>query len=130
MDIGTIETIDETDEAAARRTNLTSGGSGSKGGGGRDPGGGGDRSDSDADNPEIFTPHRSRVFTAFLLIVVLMTFGALAAAYIVLVTDRAAEWRPFDLPLQVWFSTAIIVASSFVYHFAKVAIDREEQRRS
>ena len=35
-----------------------------------------------------------------------MTFGGMLGAYIVIATNGAAEWRPFDLPLQVWISTS------------------------
>jgi len=62
----------------------------------------------------------------FLLLVVLMTFGGLMAAYIVIATNNVAEWHPSDLPIQVWISTAIIIISSIVYHFGKVAVDRND----
>ena len=57
----------------------------------------------------------------------MMTFGGLIAAYIVIATNNVAEWKPFDLPIQVWISTAIIVASSFTYEFGKRAIARNDQ---
>jgi cytochrome c oxidase subunit 3 len=56
-----------------------------------------------------------------------MTFGGLCAAYIVTATNKAIEWRPFDLPIQVWISTIIILVSSAVYHRAKVALDDGNQ---
>ena len=54
----------------------------------------------------------------------MMTFGGLSAAYIVTATNKAVEWHPFDLPVQVWISTTIILISSFVYHRGKVAFDQ------
>ncbi len=57
----------------------------------------------------------------------MMTFGALLGAYIVLATNQAAEWRPFNLPFQVWISTAIIIISSRTYQLAMNAIRANEQ---
>src|SRR5690348_11823349 len=106
MQIGTAETINDLDEPK-RRSRASIGGPHPPGGGGggrRDPGGGGDRpdgNDGDADTQR-FLPDKSRVFTAFLLLIVLMTFGGLMAAYLVIATNRPVEWNPFDLPIQVW----------------------------
>lgn len=126
MDIGTIEPVNDAGEVRRRRTNITTG-TGSRGGnGGRNNGGGGDDPDSDR-SADLLTPSKARVFTTFLLVVVLMTFGGLCAAYIVTATNKAIEWRPFDLPIQVWISTVIILISSAVYHRAKLAIDAEDQ---
>jgi cytochrome c oxidase subunit 3 len=61
-----------------------------------------------------------------------MTFGGLCAAYVVTATNKAIEWRPFDLPVQVWISTAIILVSSLIYHQGKSALekfDRETARK-
>jgi cytochrome c oxidase subunit 3 len=127
MEIGTFEPVTETREIRRRRTNLTTG-SGGNGGRGRGNNGGGGGDDSGNDhNADIFGPSKARVFTAFLLVVVLMTFGGLCAAYIVTATNKAIEWRPFDLPIQVWISTIIILVSSAVYHRAKVALDDGNQ---
>jgi cytochrome c oxidase subunit 3 len=46
------------------------------------------------------------------LLIVLMTFAGLIASYVVIATNAAAEWKPFDLPLPVWISTILIVLSS------------------
>src|SRR6478672_11837012 len=122
MNIGTVEpTITEAD--IRRRRNGISGGSGPNGDSGRDGGNGGP--DNFDTNP--FVPNKARVFTWFLLIVVMMTFGGLSAAYVVTATNRAVEWHPFDLPVQVWISTTIILISSFVYHRGKVALDNFDQ---
>jgi cytochrome c oxidase subunit 3 len=62
---------------------------------------------------------KSRVLTWFLMLVVLMTFGGVISAYIVIATNGVLEWRPFDLPVQVWISTLIIIASSATYVMAE-----------
>lgn len=69
------------------------------------------------------TTDKSRILVWFLLLVVLMTFGGLIAAYVVIATNDALEWRPFDLPFQVWISTAFIIASSVTYHFGRTALE-------
>lgn len=71
----------------------------------------------------------SKVFTWFLLIVVLMTFGGLIGAYIVISTNGVLEWRPFDLPYQVFLSTLLILASSVTYILGERSLlDREHAR--
>ena len=130
MDIRTADIIEVPDETRRRRTGVFGGSSSGSGGGGRNPGGGGD---SDGPNeihreePEQFVPGKSRILTAFLLLVVLMTFGGLMAAYVVIATNGVAEWTPFALPVQVWVSTAIILISSFTFHLAKTAVDHDDQ---
>lgn len=85
----------------------------------KEPGGGGYSSSSE---PDSVVGDKSRIITAFVLLVVLMTFGGLLATYAVLATNRSIEWSPFDLPVQVWVSTAIILASSITYELGKRAI--------
>ncbi len=126
MEVGTSEIIDDLEESG-RRTLSLSGGSGG-GSGGNNPGGGSDGPvDNDQIEPEPFIPDKSRILTGFLLLVVLMTFGGLIAAYLVIATNNVAEWKPFDLPIQVWISTLIIFISSLVFHFGKLAVDRNDQ---
>lgn len=129
MDVGTAEIIDDIPEPKRRRTGLSGGSNSTNGGGGQNPGGGGgDRSDENDDlQTDRFVPNKSRILTAFLLMVVMMTFGGLMAAYVVIATNNVAEWKPFDLPIQVWISTAIIIISSFTYHFGKSAVERNDQ---
>lgn len=128
MDIGTVETIDDIDEPKKRRTG-TFGGPNAGGGGGRDDGGdGGDEpGDGGQNQVERFNSQKSRVFTFFLLVAIMMTFGGLIAAYVVIQANKVAEWRPFELPIQLWISTAIIVASSITYEFGKRAVTRNDQ---
>jgi|GEM_PF-231098 len=134
MKVGTVETLPESDEKPkTRRGGSIGGGSNSPkgGGGGRGPGGnggGGDKrgpepKDSDAYDPNAFVPGKSRVLTGFLLVIVMMTFGGLISAYVVIATNGAAEWRPFSLPVQVWISTVLLLASSGTYHLGWKRLD-------
>jgi len=109
MDIGTIEPTIDSREIRRRRVGLTSD-SGPDGGSGRNGSGGDDGSDNRS--PFELIPNKAKVFTTFLLVVVLMTFGGLSAAYIVTATNKAIEWRPFDLPIQVWISTIISLSAA------------------
>lgn len=132
MEIGTAEIVDDIDSTRRARPGRL-GGSGPAGnGGGRDPGGGGDgpNNDAAADAEPRFVPEKSRVLTAFLLLVVLMTFGGLSAAYIVIATNSAAEWRPSSLPIQVWISTALILMSSITFHIGQTAVVRNDRGRA
>ncbi len=62
----------------------------------------------------------------FLLMVVVMTFGGMISAYVVISTNAPFEWKPLKtLPVQVWISTAIILLSSVTYHFASNALRNE-----
>jgi cytochrome c oxidase subunit 3 len=128
MEVGIAETIDETKVPKRHRSGL-SGGSNSGNGSGRNPGGGGSDEPDENERSEVerFIPDKSRILTGFLLLIVLMTFGGLMAAYVVIATNNVAEWRPFELPVQVWISTAIILISSLAYHFGKTAVDRNDQ---
>ncbi|MEJ7846819.1 MAG: heme-copper oxidase subunit III [Pyrinomonadaceae bacterium] len=127
MKVGTAEPIIEIEEPRKRRRPFSGGGpgkpSGSNGGGG--DGGGNDsyRNRNDFSDTNSNRPDRAKVITWFLLLVVMMTFGGLIAAYVVVSTNKAAEWNPFDLPIEVWISTFLILVSSFAYHTAKKAID-------
>lgn len=130
MEVGTLKSNPEQKKRSKNVVSVTSGFGGSNGnGGGNNNNGGGSDNHSDFYN-QTNTSNVPRIFTMFLLLVVLMTFGGLLGAYIVLATNGALEWRPFDLPYQVWVSTVIILASSFTYHFSKNLIDKNEQEKS
>ena len=130
MEIGTAEPI-EIPEKKRKRGPTMLGGGGANNGNKRRGGGGGGGSDdsdgSDASDTQQTVPNKSRILTLFLLLVVTMTFGGLIGAYIVIHTNGGAEWQPFNLPIQVWISTFIILASSLTYHFAYRAIVNEDQ---
>ncbi len=129
MEIGTAETIEDPIKIKRRRSALSGGpGPSGNGGGGNNPGGDDDGPDGEGtSSTEPFRPGISRIFTAFLLLVVVMTFGGLVAAYIVIATNNVAEWRPFELPLPVWISTILILVSSATYHVAQRAVERDDQ---
>lgn len=132
MEIGTAEILEPVEKKKSRRGRLTSGPNSTNNGGGGGRNDGGDDNQQPPPNDyrpknEPFIHGKSRVLTAFVLLVVLMTFGGLIGAYIVIATNRAAEWRPFDLPVPVWISTFLILVSSVVYHFGKLAVDKNDQ---
>lgn len=127
MEVGTAEIITDIEEPKKRVTGLSSGSSFGSGGGNN--GGGGDSPKDDGPSRAAqFNSQKSRVFTFFLLIAILMMFGGLIAAYVVIHINNVAEWRPFDLPLQIWISTILILISSGTYHFAKTATDHNNQK--
>lgn len=123
-EIGTAETIVENKRKRQEHSTLKSG-KGSKGGrnrGGGGNGGGGNggnnyppQNHDFGQNQEQFQPDKFRILMWFLLLVVLMTFGGLISAYVVIATNGVAEWKPFNLPYQIWISTFLILASSFTY---------------
>ena len=138
MKAGTIEPIvgDAPDERRSRSRLIGGGGGNSRGGGGGNDNGGGDndnrnpRFDDLTETANASNPDKSKILTWFLLLVVLMTFGGMIGAYVVIATNGAAEWRPFDLPVQVWISTALILISSVTYEFAKHALYEGRDERS
>jgi cytochrome c oxidase subunit III len=136
MEIGTVETIDEVDGLRKPRSRFTSSSS-STGSGSGSGGNGGDGPDGDGPQGSDFPVRdeeqsgyvdKSKYIAWFLLLAVGMTFAGLLGAYLLIATNRAAEWKPFDLPVQVWFSTAIILFSSITYSLAKRAVDADEFR--
>lgn len=132
MKIGTAETIEELKEPKRSSSSLSSSSPGGRGNGGGGNGGdgpddGGERPDSSvkklSDQPYI---DKTKFIVWFLLMAVGMTFAGLLGAYLMLSTNEAAEWTPFEMPLQVWISTAIILGSSYTYYMAKRAVDVDE----
>ena len=135
MKVGTIETFEE--KKKPRRAGLTSGfgsGSSNRGGGGGNNGGGGggdnSRKDDYIEEAESYASDKFRIGMAFLLVVVLMTFGGLIGAYIVVSTNGVMEWQPFNLPVQVWISTFLIAASSITYKVAQRAFAKNRQTQA
>ncbi len=130
MKIGTVETIEEKEKKRKLRSTFSGGGSN---GGKRNHGGGGNDGGDDShkndfyDETETNPNEKFRVGMWFLLLVVLMTFGGLIGAYIVISTKGEMEWKPFDLPIQVWVSTVLIFASSLTYQISKNALSAENQ---
>ncbi len=129
MKTGSIDpTIEREPVVRGKKHSLISGGSGGNGPSGG--GGGGDKDDyqnrndfaDESEEQPGGIPDKSKVVTWFLLLVVMMTFGGLIGAYIVISTNNVLEWRPFELPLAVYVSTAIIFISSYTYHRGKQAL--------
>lgn len=136
MEIGTAKTIPEKKRKLKRKASLSgelgSSGRGKSGGGGNNGGGGGGndfpKNDFEQDTP--LSTNKLRVSMWFILLVVMMTFGGLIGAYIVLATNKVLEWRPFDLPLQIWISTALILLSSLTYKISSINFFRENQQKA
>lgn len=136
LEVGTAETtIDVEPEKKRKRSSL--GGGGNPGNGGRKRGGGGGGGGDDGDNRnkdrsfeeiEEFRPDKWRVAMWFTLLVVVMTFGGLISAYIVLSTNQDLEWKPFALPWQVWVSTVLMIASSLCYKIAQNNLNKDRQK--
>lgn len=131
----------ETEEEIPKRRLRTGGGlggssgggnNGKRGGGGGSGGGGGDRKDNDHDNPAKhaeFRPSKYYLGMQVALLVILMTFAGLISAYVFIAFNKGQEWKPFDLPFQVFFSTFLILASSATFELAKQALRAGSQRR-
>lgn len=134
MKIGTAESIpDQTGVRGARSRMLSSKtptrGSGSDDGGPDD--GGREIPDFRRMEPEVGPAvDKSKYIAWFLLLAVGMTFAGLLGAYLMIATNRAAEWQPFALPIQIWVSTCLILFSSVTYSLAKRSIDRDNHRWS
>ena len=136
MEIGTIETTVEEKESQ-RRASLSSGmgangGNRNRGGGdnGGNNGGGDNPRDDFTEQAEPYSSNKLRIAMWFLLLVVMMTFGGLISAYIVISTNGVMEWKPFDLPVQVWISTFLILASSVTYQIAQSALNADNQQKA
>lgn len=133
MKIGTIKTNLKPLKKLRKRPSLSGFGGGNNGGGGNEDGGNNGGNDGfDKSQTESYEKSfsKSQIFTWFLLIVVLMTFGGLIGAYIVISTNGVLEWRPFNLPPQVYFSTALILISSLTYTIAQKAVSSNNQQKS
>ncbi len=130
MKVGTAEIIPDSRQLrrAGRRIADTSSPLGGNGGGGDGPDGdSGDFSNlPNIDRHETPTGDKSKYIAWFLMMAVGMTFAGLLGAYLMIATNQAAEWKPFDLPVQIWISTAIILFSSITYGLGKRAVDRAD----
>ncbi|MDI1243018.1 MAG: cytochrome c oxidase subunit 3 [bacterium] len=136
MQIGTADI--DIEDAKPRRNRLSrssttgqgSSGRGKDGGGGND---GGDSAGGGSNGPrheetayDDINRDKSRVISWFLLLVVLMTFGGLIGAYVVIATNRAIEWQPFSLPFQIWISTLVILVSSVTYELFRRSVENRD----
>ena len=133
MKVGTVKTTFKPEKKLRQRPTFS--GFGGENGGNN---GGGNNGDDDNGN-KFDKPHaeayeksfsKSKIFTYFLLAVVLMTFGGLIGAYIVISTNGVLEWKPFNLPFQVYISTLIILLGSIAYTIAQKAITANNHQKS
>ena len=136
MKVGTLETTVEEKERK-RRAGLSSGlgsNGGNKnrgGGGGGSDGGDNDKHKNDyIEESEPYPSNKFRIAMWFVLLVVLMTFGGLISAYIVISTNGVMEWQPFALPVQVWVSTILILASGVTYTIAQRLLNGNNQDKA
>lgn len=134
LEVGTLKTNVESENRTKRRSGVQTGrGSGNNGrkkGGG---GGGGDNGNNDDDknyyfeDSETHKPNKYRIGMWFTMLIVLMTFSGLIGAYIVIATNEKLEWRPFNLPIQVWISTALLFFSSVSYEIFRIKLKNDNQ---
>ncbi len=131
MKVGTIETTVE-ELKKRRRANLSSGtnGGGNRNRGGGNNNGGDDPRDDFDEEVQPYPSNKLRIAMWFLLLVVLMTFGGLISAYVVIATNGVLEWKPFALPVQIWISTVLILASSLTYKIAQSAVNSDNQPKA
>jgi cytochrome c oxidase subunit III len=67
-------------------------------------------------------------FALWLFIVtVVMIFASLTSAYIV--RQSEGNWLEFDLPSIFWYTSGIIILSSFTLHFAYISAKNDEIKR-
>jgi cytochrome c oxidase subunit III len=129
LEIGTIEELETEPEKKTKPKSSFGGGSNNGNGRNRGGGGGGDDSQDNKKQPQTddFNADKYRVGMGLILLVVLMTFGGLIGVYVVLATNQALEWKPFQLPIQVWVSTFLILISSLFYEFGNRALQINNQ---
>ncbi|HEY0426626.1 MAG TPA: heme-copper oxidase subunit III [Pyrinomonadaceae bacterium] len=131
MKIGTAET-----NVRARKARLKAKMSGGLGNGGQKNRGGGGGGDDDfpkndfAERTDAPAINKFRIAMWFFLLVVLMTFSVLIGAYIFSSANGSPEWKPFNLPAQIWISTVLILASSLTYTFAQKALNAAQQQKA
>jgi cytochrome c oxidase subunit III len=130
MEIGTVEPIQGPEDIRKLRSRVSipggPGPSNGNNGGDDDHGEGREYGRHYPPSSETGNGDKAKVVTWFVLLVVGMTFAGLIAAYVVVSTNKAAEWKPFDLPIQVWISTVIIILSSISYYFAGRSIESDK----
>lgn len=133
MKIGTVETI-EKERKQKIRSSLSSGlgssGGNKNGGGGNNGGDNNNHNHDSSEETETYQSNKFRIAMWFLLLCVMMTFGGLIGAYIVIATNGEAEWKPFNLPVQVWVSTVLILTSSLTYTISQNALNADNQQKA
>jgi cytochrome c oxidase subunit 3 len=112
--------------AGERAGTRTVYGTGQEGGGRRAGGdGGGPFPPGGGDGARDETPHHYRIGMWIAVASILMLFMALTSAYVF----RAAVngWEKLQTPRWLWVSTAVIVASSVAFEFARRRVHRDDR---
>ena len=137
LEVGTLKTNVESESRTKPRSGTQTGrGSGNnnkrKGGGG-----GGDNGNNDDGGDHYYfeeadknKSNKYRIGMWFTLLIVLMTFSGLIGAYVVIATNRELEWKPFNLPIQIWISTALLFFSSISYEISRIKLKNENQKQA
>lgn len=131
MKVGTAQTGIKPGKKLRKRP-LLGGSGGANGGNGGGGNNGGDEPFDNSQTEQLYEKSFGipKILTMFLLVVVTMTFSGVIGAYIVISTNGVEEWKPFNLPFQVYFSTLLILASSFTYYAAQRSILFNKQQKS
>ena len=100
----------------------STGGNGSRGGP-QPPNGGGGQARSSRDD----SPQQYRIGMWLALAAILMMFAALSSAYVFRSTRAQQNWQAFSVPLMLWVSTGLILASSATFEIGRRALHRGER---
>lgn len=113
-------------------------GAGGGNGGPGDDGGGRGRADGPNDWPpgwshdDAIQPAKYRIGMWVGLASILMLFVSLTSAYILRQTvvreDGTSDWVSIDMPPVLWFSTAVLVASSLSFELSRRSLKRSDYR--
>ncbi len=107
-------------QAEERRPRPASSGGG---GGGRPPDGGGEGGRRGGPDPRSLAVQRYKLGMWVALGGIVMIFAAFTSAMVVR-KGLGGDWKSFDLPLVLWLSTAVLLASSFTIEKARRAMWR------
>lgn len=137
LEVGTLNTNVESETKTKRRPGTKTGRGFGNNGRNRG-GGGGDNGNNGGDGGDHYyfgetdgsKSNKYRIGMWFTLLIVLMTFSGLIGAYVVIATNDVLEWKPFNLPLQVWISTALLFLSSITYEISRIKLKNENQKQA
>lgn len=113
------------------RTGAGGGGPGDSGGG-REPGDGSNDWPPGWSRDDAIQPAKYRIGMWVGLASILMLFVSLTSAYILRQTvvgdDGKSDWVSIDMPPVLWFSTAVLVASSASFELSRRSLRQSEYR--
>jgi cytochrome c oxidase subunit III len=110
-------TVKKQTEIKLDLSGVSGNGSGHNGGGGPN-GGGNDGGDDD----KRFSPSLYRIGMWVAIASIFMLFMALTGTYIMLVAGSSV-WQTLKMPKLLWFSTALIIASSLTFELARQSLN-------